>query len=112
VSAGGGGSSSGGGGSSGGLDKPKPPKPPEKPKPEKQPAPSIAQPLKDAAQLLSDGAEMTDAQVQSLVRNGLAKLDKDGNAGPPEPGDMEGEHKGNPVMVGQSGVDIIIDKVH
>jgi hypothetical protein len=25
---------------------------------------------------------------------------------------MEGEHKGNPVMVGQSGVDITIDKVH
>jgi cytochrome c-type biogenesis protein CcmH len=44
--------------------------------------------------------------------NVFAKLDKDGNAGPPEPGDMEGEHKGNPVMVGQSGVDITIDKVH
>lgn len=44
--------------------------------------------------------------------NVFAKLDKDGNAGPPEPGDMEGEHKGNPVMVGQSGVDIVVDKIH
>jgi len=44
--------------------------------------------------------------------NVFAKLDKDGNAGPPEPGDMEGEHKGNPVMVGQTGVDITIDKIH
>ena len=44
--------------------------------------------------------------------NVFAKLDKDGNAGPPEPGDMEGEHKGNPVNVGQSGVDIVIDKIH
>ena len=70
----GGGGSSGGGGGGGLGAAPKP----EKPKPEKTPAPSIAQPLKDAAQLLSDGADMTDEQVQSLVRNGLAKLDKDG----------------------------------
>jgi hypothetical protein len=73
-SGGGGGGGSSGGGSTSISD----PKQPDKPKPEKAPAPSIAQPLKDAAQLLSDGAEMTDAQVQSLVRNGLAKLDKDG----------------------------------
>lgn len=44
--------------------------------------------------------------------NVYAKLDKDGNAGPPEPGDLEGEHKGNPVMVGATGVDIVVDKVH
>jgi cytochrome c-type biogenesis protein CcmH len=44
--------------------------------------------------------------------NVFAKLDRDGNAGPPEPGDMEGEHKGNPVTVGATGVDIVIDKVH
>ena len=44
--------------------------------------------------------------------NVFAKLDKDGNAGPPRPGDLEGEHKGNPVNVGQSHVDITIDKVH
>ncbi len=44
--------------------------------------------------------------------NVYAKLDKDGNAGPPEPGDLEGEHKGNPVMVGATGVDIVIDKIH
>lgn len=44
--------------------------------------------------------------------NVYAKLDKDGNAGPPEPGDLEGEHKGNPVMVGATGVDIVVDKIH
>ncbi|MEO6666554.1 MAG: hypothetical protein ABIO65_07265 [Nitrospiria bacterium] len=44
--------------------------------------------------------------------NVFAKLDKDGNAGPPEAGDLEGEHPGNPVTVGQTGVDIVIDKVH
>lgn len=44
--------------------------------------------------------------------NVFAKLDKDGNAGPPEAGDLEGEHPGNPVMVGQTGVDIVVDKIH
>jgi cytochrome c-type biogenesis protein CcmH len=44
--------------------------------------------------------------------NVYAKLDKDGNAGPPEPGDLEGEFKGNPIMVGATGVDIVVDKVH
>jgi cytochrome c-type biogenesis protein CcmH len=44
--------------------------------------------------------------------NVYAKLDKDGNAGPPEPGDFEGEFKGNPVMVGATGVDIVVDKIH
>jgi cytochrome c-type biogenesis protein CcmH len=44
--------------------------------------------------------------------NVYAKLDKDGNAGPPEPGDLEGEFKGNPVMVGATGVDIVVDKIH
>ena len=44
--------------------------------------------------------------------NVFAKLDKDGNAGPPRPGDLEGEHKGNPVNVGQTHVDITIDKEH
>ncbi|MFZ5863645.1 MAG: c-type cytochrome biogenesis protein CcmI/CycH [Nitrospirota bacterium] len=44
--------------------------------------------------------------------NVYAKLDKDGNAGPPEPGDLEGEFKGNPIMVGATGVDIVVDKIH
>ncbi len=44
--------------------------------------------------------------------NVYAKLDKDGNAGPPEAGDLEGEYQGNPVMVGATGVDIVIDKIH
>ena len=73
-SGGGGGASGGGGGGASAAPKPEPkPKPPEK-----APKPDIAQPLKDAAQALSDGAEMTPEQVQGLVRNGLAKLDKDG----------------------------------
>ena len=44
--------------------------------------------------------------------NVYAKRDKDGNAGPPEPGDLEGEFKGNPIMVGAGGVDIVVDKIH
>jgi hypothetical protein len=48
------------------------PKP--KPKPEKQAVASPA--LTDAAQRLSDGAELVDADVQALIRNGLARLVK------------------------------------
>ena len=44
--------------------------------------------------------------------NVYAKLDEDGKAGPPEAGDFVGEHKGNPVTVGDTGVDIVVDKVH
>ncbi len=67
---GGGGASGGGGGGASAAPKPKPVEKPAKPQ--------IAPALQDAAQALSDGAEMTDEQVQGLVRNGLAKLDKDG----------------------------------
>lgn len=63
---------SGGGG--GGNTAPKKPKAPAK-----APKPQLAQPLKDAAQALSDGTDMTDEQLSALVRNGLARLDKDGN---------------------------------
>ncbi len=68
---GGGGASGGGGGGASAAPKPKPVEKPAKPQ--------VAPALQDAAQLLSDGAEMTPEQVQGLVRNGLAKLDKDGN---------------------------------
>lgn len=42
----------------------------------------------------------------------VARIDKDGRAGPPQPGDLEGVFKGNPVLVGSQGVDIVIDKLY
>lgn len=39
-----------------------------------------------------------------------ARLSRSGGAGPPQPGDLEGEHPG-PVTVGAGGVDIVISRV-
>jgi len=39
-----------------------------------------------------------------------ARIDKDGNAGPAQPGDLEGVASKNPARVGDRNVDIVIDK--
>ena len=41
----------------------------------------------------------------------IARLDKDGNAGPAQPGDIEGEYAKNPTMVGAKNVDIVLNTV-
>ena len=41
-----------------------------------------------------------------------ARIDKDGDAGPVEPGDMEGHYSKNPAVPGQRGADIVIDKLY
>jgi cytochrome c-type biogenesis protein CcmH len=41
-----------------------------------------------------------------------ARLDKDGFAGPPQPGDIEGTYPKNPVSFGQTRVDITLDKLY
>jgi hypothetical protein len=42
--------------------------------------------------------------------NVIARIDRDGQAGSPQPGDLEGTFQGNPVMVGDQNVDIVINK--
>ena len=42
--------------------------------------------------------------------NIVARLKKSGAAGPPEPGDLEGQYAKNPATVGDQRVDIIINK--
>jgi len=41
----------------------------------------------------------------------IARLDKDGNAGPAQPGDIEGEYAKNPTMVGAKNVEIVLNTV-
>ena len=41
----------------------------------------------------------------------VARLDKDGSAGPAQPGDIEGEFEKNPTMVGAKDVEIVLNKV-
>lgn len=40
----------------------------------------------------------------------IARIDRDGQAGPPQPGDLEGKFGKNPTLVGSREVEIVIDK--
>jgi hypothetical protein len=41
-----------------------------------------------------------------------ARIDPEGKVGPPGPGTLDGSYPGNPVPVGSSKVDIVINKAH
>jgi len=41
----------------------------------------------------------------------IARLDKDGSAGPAQPGDIEGEFSKNPTMVGAKDVEIVLNRI-
>ena len=53
---------------------------------------------------------MQGASFQGKV-NIVVRLDRDGAAGPPQPGDLEGVFAGNPPTVGDHKVDIVINKM-
>lgn len=61
--------------------------------------------------------EVTNADVMVQgselkgVVNIIARLDKDGSAGPAQPGDIEGEFAKNPTMVGAKNVEIVLNRV-
>lgn len=42
----------------------------------------------------------------------IARLDRDGSAGPPQPGDLEGQYEGNPTTVGGRNIEIQINQAH
>ena len=42
----------------------------------------------------------------------LARPDKDGKAGPPQEGDLEGEFEKNPTLVGGTDIEIMINKAY
>ena len=56
-----------------------------------------------------------DVMVQGSALKGvvavIARLDKDGSAGPAQPGDIEGEFAKNPTMVGAKNVEIVLNRV-
>ncbi len=55
-----------------------------------------------------------DLMIQGSELRGMvdvvARLDRDGQAGPPQPGDLEGKYDKNPTLVGGRDVEITIDK--
>lgn len=57
-----------------------------------------------------------DVMIQGTQLTGMvevvARLDKDGGAGPAQPGDMEGAFERNPTLVGGKGIEIKIDKLY
>ena len=42
----------------------------------------------------------------------IARLDKDGMAGPAQPGDLEGRFEKNPTLPGATNIEIVINKEH
>ena len=56
-----------------------------------------------------------DVMVQGSELRGvvaiIARLDKDGNAGPAQPGDIEGEFSKNPTMAGAKDVEIVLNRI-
>ena len=57
-----------------------------------------------------------DVMVQGSELRGMvdvvARLDRDGQAGPAQPGDLEGKYAKNPTLAGGRDIDIVIDSVH
>ena len=56
-----------------------------------------------------------DVMVQGSELRGMvdvvARLDRDGQAGPAQPGDMEGKYAKNPTLAGGRDINIVIDSV-
>ncbi len=57
-----------------------------------------------------------DVMVQGSELRGMvdvvARVDKDGKAGQPQPGDLEGQYDKNPTLPGGSDLEIVIRKVY
>ncbi len=57
-----------------------------------------------------------DVMVQGAELRGMvevvARLDRDGQAGPAQPGDLEGKYAKNPTLAGGRDINIVIDSVH
>lgn len=57
-----------------------------------------------------------DVMVQGTELRGMvdvvARLDRDGQAGPAQPGDLEGKYDKNPTLPGGRDIDITIDTAH
>ena len=57
-----------------------------------------------------------DVMVQGSELRGmvdvLARLDRDGQAGPAQPGDLEGKYAKNPTLASGRDINIVIDSVH
>ena len=54
---------------------------------------------------------MQGTELRGMV-DVIARLDRDGQAGQPQPGDMEGRYEKNPPLHGERNVKITLDKIY
>ena len=64
-----------------------------------------------AFQITNKDVMVQGSELKGMV-NLLARLDKDGKAGPPQAGDLEGEYEKNPTLAGGTDVEIVINKTY
>jgi cytochrome c-type biogenesis protein CcmH len=62
-------------------------------------------------EITADDVMVKGTELRGMV-DVIARLDRDGQAGQPQPGDMEGRYEKNPTLPGGRDVDITIDKVY
>ncbi len=60
-------------------------------------------------QMTNDDVMVQGTELKGMV-DIVARVDKDGRAGPPQSGDLEGQFAKNPTLVGARDVEIVIDK--
>jgi cytochrome c-type biogenesis protein CcmH len=64
-----------------------------------------------AFEISSKDMMMEGSELKGMV-DVIARVDKDGLAGPAQPGDLEGRFDKNPTLPGSTNVEIVINKVH
>ena len=62
-----------------------------------------------AFEITNKDVMMQGTELKGMV-DVLARLDKDGSAGPPQPGDLEGQFEKNPTLPGAKDIEIVINK--
>jgi cytochrome c-type biogenesis protein CcmH len=62
-------------------------------------------------EITSADVMMPGSELRGMVEV-IARVDKDGKAGPPQPGDLEGEYDKNPTLPGGKDIEIVIRKVY
>jgi cytochrome c-type biogenesis protein CcmH len=62
-------------------------------------------------EITSADVMMQGTELRGMV-DVIARLDRDGQAGQPQPGDMEGRYEKNPTLPGGRDITITIDKVY
>lgn len=64
-----------------------------------------------AFEITNQDVMVEGSELRGMV-NVIARLDKDGQAGPPQPGDLEGQFEKNPTLVGARDIEIVINKAY